>query len=237
MLLQMVSCYRIAGLLILSGLMSGCAPWSAQRHGTANGNLASPRENLVQLRYATLPSVLRVMAVHYWFAVYDAEKMAWTRWEVWQNPHQVPTSWGHVHQNLMRVDSGVGGGPCQVAKEWRGQDAQAIIAVLNKPEAYPHQKTYRAWPGPNSNTYAAWVLAQARVPMDLQPMAIGKDYRGLVGGGVSPTRTGVQGETPLVGLTLGLKDGVELHLLCLTFGLDFDHPALKTPFGRLGVTE
>jgi hypothetical protein len=189
------------------------------------------------LRYATLPSALRVMAIHYWFAVYDAEKRTWTRWEVWQKSDQVPTSWGHVHKNLMPVDAGVGGGPFHVAREWRGQEAQGIIAVLNKPETYPHQKTYRAWPGPNSNTYAAWVLEQARVPMDWHPMAIGKDYHGLVGGGVSPTRTGVQGETPLVGLKLGFKDGVELHLLCLTFGLDFDHPALKTPFGRLGVAE
>ena len=35
----------------------------------------------------------------------------------------------------------------------------------------------------------------------------------------------------------GLLDGVELHFLGGTFGLDLWPPAIKTPFGRLGFAE
>jgi hypothetical protein len=36
-------------------------------------------------------------------------------------------------------------------------------------------------------------------------------------------------------LKLGLRDGVELHFLYFTFGLDVLRPTVKTPFGRLGA--
>jgi predicted negative regulator of RcsB-dependent stress response len=36
----------------------------------------------VELRYASLPSLLRFVAVHYWFVVYD--QTGCHRWEVWQ---------------------------------------------------------------------------------------------------------------------------------------------------------
>ena len=41
----------------------------------------------------------------------------------------------------------------------------------------------------------------------------------------------------MLGLKLGLADGLELHCLCLTIGVDFWPPATKTPFGRLGFAE
>ena len=95
----------------------------------------------------------------------------------------------------------------------------------------------RAGPGPNSNTYVAWVLKRAKVPVDLHPMAIGKDFLGLIGAGLSPTRTGVQVESPILGLKVGLKDSIEIHLLCTTIGLDLWPLAFKTPFGGLGIPE
>lgn len=66
----------------------------------------------------------------------------------------------------------------------------------------------------------------------------GKDYlEPIMGAGLSTTRTGVPIETPLVGVKVGLKDGLELHLLELILGLDLWLPALKTPLGRLGFDE
>ena len=39
----------------------------------------------------------------------------------------------------------------------------------------------------------------------------------------------------LLGLTLGMREGVELNLLGLVIGLDFVRPALKLPgVGRIG---
>jgi hypothetical protein len=42
---------------------------------------------------------------------------------------------------------------------------------------YPHCQTYRYWPGPNSNTYVAWVLRQAGIDHPLGRLAVGKGFR------------------------------------------------------------
>jgi hypothetical protein len=116
----------------------------------------------VELRFATLPSVLRAIAIHHWFVVFDPERPA-ERWEVWQTASAGGKSWGHVHRNLMHPDRPVGGGPTCLVCTWTGDDAARIRAVLQRPEDYPHYDRYRYWPGPNSNTYAAWVLHEAGI--------------------------------------------------------------------------
>lgn len=222
--------------LLLAGSLAGCATLSSSPRDAAKPvPAAPPEEDRVQLRYASLPQPLRPLAVHYWFIAWDHRTGQWNRWEVWQAAHQVPTSWGHIHKDLMPPDAGVGGGPCHVAAEWHGATAQKLRAALNAPEDYPDRDRYRAWPGPNSNTYVAWVLRRAGVACELQPRAIGKDYRGWAGGGISPLRTGAQFDTPVVGLEAGLREGVEAHALCLTFGVRLWPPAIKTPLGALGA--
>jgi hypothetical protein len=196
-----------------------------------------PGEPVVQLRAAPLPSVLRFVAIHYWLLAFDPDTGRWHRWEVWQSANAGGTSWGHVHKDFLHPDEDVGGGPYCVLEEWRGQQARAILTVLDRSPSYPYRDQYCPIPGPYSNTYAAWVLREARVPVDLHPMAVGKDYYGLCGAGMSPIRTGVQAEIPLVGLKLGVLDGLEVLCLGLTFGLDSWPPAVKLPFGRLGFAE
>jgi len=47
----------------------------------------------------------------------------------------------------------------------------------------------------------------------------------------------MQVETPLVGAKVGILDGVELHSLIFTLGIDIWPPAFKTPWGRYGFSE
>jgi hypothetical protein len=194
---------------------------------------ARPDEPVVQLRFATLPSVCGALAVHCWFVLFDPDSRNWHRWEVWQNRGAGGTSWGHLHRDLMHPDRGVGGGACFVAAEWRGEEARSLTRVLADPESYPFRETYRYWPGPNSNTYAAWVLRQAGIFCCLDPRAIGKDFLGIAG--TLRSTTGFQVETPLLGLKVDRTSGAELHVLCLTFGLERRPFALRTPFGRLAL--
>jgi Protein of unknown function (DUF3750) len=135
-------------------------------------------------------------------------------------------------------------GPCTSS---RSGAARRLAASLAKAPEYPYRRRYLAWPGPNSNTYIAWVLRDAGVPWNMGPKCIGKDYLGTagvpgawvrtVGVGITTTGTGVQVESPLLGLKVGLRDGAELHLLCFTFGLDAWPPGVKTPLGRFGFAE
>jgi len=55
--------------------------------------------------------------------------------------------------------------------------------VLDRAADYPHCGHYRYWPGPNSNTFVAWVLREAAVPQRLGRRALGQGYRSGRGGG------------------------------------------------------
>lgn len=134
---------------------------------------------LVQLRCAPLPYIGAV-AVHYWFVVIDDSGRR-QRWEVWQTKNaggrNLGPDAGHVHCDLKSPEVGVGGGPSRVETEWRGDKALAIAAVLRDPLRYPEGRRYRAWPGPNSNSFVAWVLENAGISYRLGWRGIGRGWR------------------------------------------------------------
>lgn len=193
----------------------------------------------VRLMRASLPSALGWIAQHYWFAI-RTEGEDFRRWEVWQTADQGGESWGHVHKSLFAWDSGVGGGDAELVHEWRGSQARDFARCLTQAgPTYEHRNTYRAWPGPNSNTFVEAMLRECDLPWTLDGTGIGKDYRGIVGASMSSGQLGVQAETPLVGILLGLDEGIQVHALSLTFGIDVWPPAILTPFGdgRFGFFE
>src|SRR5262245_29940282 len=60
-----------------------------------DGCASPPSECVVQLRCASLPSVLGLIADHYWFVVIEGTGTC-HRWEVWQTSNAGGTSIGHV---------------------------------------------------------------------------------------------------------------------------------------------
>ena len=120
----------------------------------------------------------------------------------------------------------------------------AAIPVIERIEAavaaYPYDATYRVWPGPNSNTFTAFVLREApELRVDLPPTAIGKDYLGIMPVGKLPSGTGGQiSLLGLAGVAAGAEEGLEVNVLGMTFGVDPGSLALKLPFiGRLGAAD
>jgi hypothetical protein len=105
---------------------------------------------------------------------------------------------------------------------------------------YPYPRHYRAWPGPNSNTFLAHIAR--RVPelgLVLPSNAIGKDFlpRGAVFAS-APSGSGFQVSLyGLAGVLIGAGEGFEVNLLGLTIGFDVAVPALKLPaLGRIGFS-
>ena len=117
-------------------------------------------------------------------------------------------------------------------------EASEAVVQLYAARAYPAPSTYRAWPGPNSNTFIAWLIREVDgLEATLPVTAVGKDY--LLEGPLAEAPGGLGVTASLVGLlgvTLGRDEGLELNLLGLSLGIDPRRPALKLPgIGRLGM--
>lgn len=91
-------------------------------------------------------------------------------------------------------------------------------------------------PGPNSNTFVAYVDRRCKLGIELPATAIGRDYVGPIGADLTEGRTGIQLGTFMVGLRLGLREGVEVHFFGLPLGVHFWPPGINVPVnpGRIG---
>lgn len=129
----------------------------------------------------------------------------------------------------------------RVLADLRGAVAERAIEGIGKAaRSYPYPDEYRLWPGPNSNTFTAYVARNVpELGAALPSNALGKDY--LDGGRIlapAPSRTGWQFSLyGVLGVTLALQEGLEINLLGLVFGVDVARPALKLPFAaRIGLS-
>lgn len=203
---------------------AGIAPDPAQNAGVA----------LVQVYAAPTYGWRGRFAVHPWIIYKRAGETAYTRYDVvgWRAPQA-------VQRNYAIPDGLWYGNQPRLLVDHRGEGVEAMIdAVEAAIASYPYASEYRSYPGPNSNTFLAHIGREVpALKLDLPANAIGKDYRPLASPlGVSPSGSGVQASLlGLLGVSLGLQEGVELNLLGLNFGLDLNRPALRLPFlGRLG---
>lgn len=148
----------------------------------------------------------------------------------------------------VRVQEGVpdgywyGNAPVLIRELRGGDEIDRLIERLHEAASlYPYNDEYRIWPGPNSNTFIAYLgRAVPELSLDLPPTAIGKDY--LPRGAMlarAPSGSGVQlSVNGMFGLILAPQEGFELNLLGLSAGIDLNPPALKLPgVGRVGFTD
>jgi len=150
--------------------------------GCAQGHFKRKNSNMnrfiIEMRAAKIPGLGGYFADHHWFlllhGVSGKHYETCDRWEVWQHANQNDSCWGHLHKNLLAPCQGVGNGPSHAIKQWADDDALAIVETIESaPETYPFNDKYRYWPGPNSNTFAQWVIGDR---MKLGMRALGKHY-------------------------------------------------------------
>lgn len=235
-----VAAVAMFGPLLFKGASHSWAsePWHRADRSSA-GLAPDPRttpEAVVQVYAAPTYGWRGIFAVHAWIAVKDANASRYDRWDV--------MGWGRgrvVRENYDGPDHRWFGRDPQVLVDIRGDRAAALIPQIREAvAAYPWPETYRTFPGPNSNTFVAFV--SRRVPdlgLDLPPTAIGKDYRPLNDPiGHAPSGGGLQlSLLGLAGLIVAPAEGIEINLLGLGVGIDIADPALRLPgIGRIGVT-
>jgi Protein of unknown function (DUF3750) len=176
-----------------------------------------------------------VFAHHSWIVIKERGAAGYTRFD--------KVAWGRpVKVNNWAPDARWYGHTPMLVAAVEGPAAEQLIPKIKAAVArYPHNQpgAYSVWPGPNSNSFVAYVLAavpEARAV--LPPTAIGKDWRADSRiFGPTPSGTGVQLSLGgLLGITIGWVEGVEINVLGLVTGLDIRRPALKLPgFGRIGM--
>src|SRR5215470_15967620 len=210
----------------------------------SSAGIAPPAETtpeaIVQVYAARALNWRGIFGVHSWIATKPENASGYMIYQV--------IGW-RLYRHLPAVSSAPGipdgrwfGNEPQLIAELRGEAAaRAIPIILQAVENYPYANEYQLWPGPNSNTFTAYIGRQVpELRMDLPANAIGKDYP--INGSLidsAPSGTGYQFSMfGLLGLTMAKEEGIELNLLGLSFGIDFLKPALKLPIiGRLGVSE
>ncbi len=213
--------------------------WRTATH-RSSGQAPDPAmhpEAVVQV-YASRAFAWRgAFADHTWLAVKPAGADHYMRYEVigWYGGGGRSVV---IESDQRAPDAEWFGSPARLIRDLRGAEAEAVIGELPHAVAsYPWPTTYRAWPGPNSNTFVAHLGREIpALRLAMPSTALGKDYvtlDGLVGW--TPSHTGIQVSMfGLLGVLAGWDEGVEVNVLGLVTGVDLRDPALKLPgFGRV----
>ena len=198
---------------------------------------ATTPEPVVQVYGARCSRWRGYFGVHTWIAIKPFGARAYTVYEVLSSRFRRT---GRALAVRKRVpDARWFGHTPELLAEKRGDGVDALIERIDKAaREYPYAREYVVWPGPNSNTFTAYIArAVPELEVDLPPTAIGKDYLGARLTATAPSGSGFQASLfGLLGVLASGVEGFELNLLGLSFGIDPFSPALKLPLvGRLGA--
>ena len=224
---RFVAASSLLGLIALAG-----ASVTDESHSLMD-DPAMVGEPVVQVWGARTLGVKGLFGVHTWIAVKPAGVQDYTVYEVigwrlrWTDTALVART---------RAPDRWFGSAGELYAEKRGAGVDELIKRVEKLAAeYPYAKEYTLWPGPNSNTFVAWITRQIpELRADLPATAIGKDYLGGRVIGSAPSGSGFQFSLAgLLGFSASGVEGVEINVLSLNVGVG--PSGLKLPLiGRIG---
>jgi hypothetical protein len=115
-------------------------------------------------------------AIHTWIATKPANAESYTVYEVIGWRQRRGLSVVRIEKDL--PDRNWYGERPRLLKDFRGNSADKLIeAVDQAAKSYPWPDTYKAFPGPNSNTFIAWIGKQVPgLGLELPFSAIGSGY-------------------------------------------------------------
>jgi hypothetical protein len=209
-------------------------PWH-QTRSDSTGQAPDParvHDAVVQVYGARTVRWRGAFGIHPWIAVKRAGADHYTTyqvigWRAYRGGNAL------VASSTRAPDTRWFGADPQLLAERRGPGVDALIDRIEAAvDRYPWGTTYHLWPGPNSNTFVAFVARQVpELGLDLPPTAIGKDYLGPMTF-VAPAPSGSGWQASLWGLasvTVAREEGIELSLMGLAFGLDINDARLRLP--------
>ena len=190
---------------------------------------------VVRIYSARTVSWRGIVATHSWIVIKGSGERRYRRFDY--------TAWGQpIWIDRFVPDGRWFGNAPETVFAADGPEAEMMLPRIRKAVAeyrYARPGDYVVWPGPNSNTFVAAVMAAVpEMRASLPATAIGKDFpydgRWI---GRTPSGTGIRINLGgYVGLTFAWVEGLELNLLGGVAGIDFRRPGIKLPaIGRLGI--
>jgi len=172
---------RLLILFCLVATASGCATkdWRTASRESAGiaPDPAVTKEAVVQAYAAPTWGWRGWFAVHTWISVKSANNPSYTVYELigWRQYRGLP---------LVRIENDLPdrywfGERPRLLKEIRGDKAEKLIPAISQAAgSYPWPDTYKAFPGPNSNTFIAWIAKKVPdLELELPFTAIGSGYK------------------------------------------------------------
>ena len=191
---------------------------------------ARQREAVIQVYAARAFNWRGIFATHCWISVKPKDAEAYMVYQVvgWRAYQGLPAL--SIAQDA--PDRYWYNQKPKIILDIRGEKAQALIPRIDAAaRAYPDAKLYTLWPGPNSNTFPAYVAREVpELGLALPSDAIGKDYAKNVLFAKTPSGTGYQFNLwGLFGFLIAAKEGIEINILGLVYGIKFYPFALLLP--------
>ena len=171
---------KLVILLCLVATVSGCAAkdWRTASRESAGiaPNPHTYKEAVLQVYGASTWGWRGWFAIHTWIAVKPANAEAYTVYEVIGWRQRRGLSVVRIEKDL--PDRYWFGERPRLLKEFRGEVADKLIKdVDTAARAYPWPDSYTAFPGPNSNTFTAWIAKNVPdLGLELPFSAIGSGY-------------------------------------------------------------
>lgn len=163
--------------LLISGCFSG-KNWSFANRQSAGiaPDPAITKEAVIHVYGANTWGWRGLFAIHTWIATKYSNQKNYTVYDV--------VGWRTYQGNpVMNIKTDIPdrfwfGEKPRLIKEHRGEGVDEMIDAVNKAaEIYPWKTTYKAFPGPNSNTFTAWISKQVpELKITLPFSAIGSGY-------------------------------------------------------------
>lgn len=225
------------GRRFLRWLVLSSAFFASAAFGALAPDPATTPEPIIQVYAARAMGAKGWFGVHTWVAVKPTDAFRWTVHEVigWR----LRWSDSVVVTRHRQPDAPWFGAEAELLADVRGDGVEALIERVEQAvHDYPYAAEYTLWPGPNSNTFTAWIArAVPELEIDLPPTAIGKDYLRNRVFASAPSGSGFQFSVAgVLGVTASGVEGFELNLLGLHFGVNPFSPAIRLPIvGRIGA--
>ncbi|MFK5956783.1 MAG: DUF3750 domain-containing protein [Planctomycetota bacterium] len=228
--------------------------------GPSPARLTNTENYMVVVQSVRLPNQMdwyTRFAEHAWIDIKQGDEASWTRIEiggpssgidVFHTPAEdvrAPTRWSNRVSVLETItgEKAKRAIPRLLELAAKEQDFGSWEKVVDGKYSWhtihhPAQaRVYDAWPGPNSNTFAATLIeGTPELHAELHHNSVGKDYPRGMRVGKTSSGYGFEADLGYLGAGIGLRQGVELHFMQLTAGISLWPPALKIPIlPRIGI--